>query len=68
MNKRTTMISFSQFEEDVVLLMALQGVDYKDIFYIDVGANDAIWSSVTFQFYLFGIPFGRKGRSFQLLL
>lgn len=51
---KRTMISYAQFEEDVVILNALDGIDYKEIFYIDVGANDALSDSVTFLFYLFG--------------
>ncbi len=51
---KKTAISFAQFEEDIVLLNALAEVEKNDIYYIDVGANDAIWSSATFLLYLLG--------------
>ena len=47
-------ISFSQFSEDIIIWNALSEVDSRDIFFIDVGANDAISDSVTYLFYLLG--------------
>lgn len=50
-----TIISFAQFQEDIVLYNSLiKYVPMSEVFYIDAGANDAIESSVTFLFYLFG--------------
>jgi len=47
-------ISFSQFEEDIILWHALSSVDSKDVFYVDAGANDSKISSVTHLFYELG--------------
>ncbi len=44
-----SMISYAQNQEDVLLRRAFP--DGKDGFYIDVGANDPVWDSVTKHFY-----------------
>jgi FkbM family methyltransferase len=47
-----SMISFAQNQEDVLLRRAFP--DGNDGFYIDVGANDPVWDSVTKHFYDLG--------------
>lgn len=44
-----TMISYAQNREDVLLRRALREVDAG--FYVDVGANDPVWYSITKHFY-----------------
>lgn len=46
--------SFSQKNEDIILLHALKGVNKNEIFWIDVGANDPVNISVTQLFYMLG--------------
>lgn len=45
-------VSYAQEYEDVILYVALEGV--KNIFYIDIGANDPIFYNVTKAFYDMG--------------
>lgn len=45
--------SYAQEYEDLALYLALR--DIKKIFYIDVGANDPTYLSVTKFFYLGGV-------------
>ena len=49
MNKNRVLISFSQFDEDIILSALLYDVDKG--FYVDVGANDPVVDSVTKYFY-----------------
>ncbi len=52
MNNKDIFISYSQYMEDIVLAALLQGS--KDGFYVDVGANDEEYHSVTKHFYEMG--------------
>ena len=45
------LISYAQFQEDILIWRALSGIDKQHGFYIDVGANDPEIDSVTKLFY-----------------
>ena len=49
-----TIVSMSQQREDLILHHALRGVDTRNVFWIDVGANDPINISVTLLAYMLG--------------
>lgn len=46
--------SFSQMGEDLVVAFLLKNLEIKNPFYLDIGANDPIAFSNTYQFYLNG--------------
>ena len=47
-------VSFSQFGEDLIILKMLERYGIKNITYLDIGANDPINGSNTYNFYLRG--------------
>jgi FkbM family methyltransferase len=47
-------VSFSQYGEDTIMLKMLQRYNIDNISYVDIGANDPINSSNTYNFYLRG--------------
>jgi len=47
-------VSFSQFGEDLIILKMLERHNIKKITYLDIGANDPIKGSNTYNFYLRG--------------
>jgi FkbM family methyltransferase len=50
----TAQVSFSQFGEDIIMLKMLERYKVKNITYFDIGANDPINGSNTYNFYLRG--------------
>ena len=47
-------VTFSQFGEDIIMLKMLERYKVKNITYLDIGANEPISSSNTYNFYLRG--------------
>ncbi|MCF8448885.1 MAG: FkbM family methyltransferase [Taibaiella sp.] len=47
-------VSFSQFGEDIIMMQMLQRFGVTNITYLDIGANDPINGSNTYNFYLRG--------------
>ena len=47
-------VTFSQFGEDIIMLKMLERHKVKNITYLDIGANDPINGSNTYNFYLRG--------------
>jgi FkbM family methyltransferase len=47
-------VTFSQFGEDIIMLKMLERHNVKNITYLDIGANEPISSSNTYNFYLRG--------------
>ncbi len=54
MMKGTAQVSFSQFGEDIIMQKMLERYNVRDITYLDIGANDPINGSNTYNFYLRG--------------
>lgn len=52
--KGTASVSYSQFGEDIIILKMLQRYNLTDISYLDIGANDPVMGSNTYNFYLRG--------------
>jgi FkbM family methyltransferase len=47
-------VTFSQFGEDIIMLKMLERYQVKNITYFDIGANDPVNGSNTYNFYLRG--------------
>lgn len=47
-------VSFSQFGEDIIMIKMLERYNVNDISYLDIGANDPVNGSNTYNFYLRG--------------
>lgn len=49
-----TLVNFAQHRQDIILAHALRDIDMREIFWIDVGANDPVNISVTLLFSMMG--------------
>ncbi|MES2704087.1 MAG: FkbM family methyltransferase [Bacteroidota bacterium] len=47
-------VSFSQFGEDIIMIKMLERYGVTDISYLDIGANDPVFGSNTYNFYTRG--------------
>ncbi len=52
--KGLAQVSFSQFGEDIIILKMLERYGVREVTYLDIGANDPICGSNTYNFYLRG--------------